>query len=197
MLDTKAERLRSSAGNRRVAIAAALVRASGRLLAKHDMAAMRSRSLVITVSVCLAAIAACRVDGAASVPRATFVAALTGIREVPSVTTMASGSATFTLTGSTVAYSVAAAGFTTALTVGHVHFGGSGIVGPVIVPFTIVAQAGVVATGSIDLSAPITFNNITISGDSLRTLFESGRAYVNLHTAAFPGGELRGQIVRQ
>ena len=196
MLDTKAARLRSSAGNRRVAIAAALVRASGRLLAQHDMAAMRSRSLAITV-MCLAAIAACRVDGAASVPRATFVAALAGIREVPSVTTLASGSATFTLTGSTVAYSVAASGLTTALTVGHVHFGGSGIVGPVIVPFTIVAQAGVVATGSIDLSAPITFNNITISGDSLRTLFESGRAYVNLHTAAFPGGELRGQIVRQ
>lgn len=158
---------------------------------------MRNRALVITVSVCLAAIAACRLDGTVSAQRTTFVAALAGSREVPSVATLASGSATFTLTGNTVAYSVSAAGFTTALTVGHVHFGGSGVVGPVIVPFTIGAQTGEVATGSIDLSAPITFNNITISGDSLRTLFETGQAYVNLHTAAFPGGEIRGQIVKQ
>ena len=158
---------------------------------------MRNRVLVITFSVCLAAIAACRLDGTVSAQRATFVAALAGSREVPSVATPASGSATFTLTGNTVAYSVSAAGFTTALTVGHVHFGGSGVVGPVIVSFTIGAQTGEVATGSIDLSAPITFNNITISGDSLRTLFETGQTYVNLHTAAFPGGEIRGQIVKQ
>ena len=157
---------------------------------------MWGRSLVI-ISVCLAAIAACGAEGTSPTQRATYSAVLSGAREVPPLSTTASGSASFELTGTTVTYSVSAAGFTTALTVGHVHFGGSGIVGPVIVPFTIVAQAGVVATGSIDLSAPITFNNITISGDSLRTLFESGRAYVNLHTAAFPGGELRGQIVRQ
>ena len=42
------------------------------------------------------------------------------------------------------------------------------MIGPVIVPFTILAQAGTVASGSIDLSAPITQGNITISGDSLQ-----------------------------
>ena len=80
---------------------------------------------------------------------------------------------------------------------GHVHIGAAGVLGSVIVPFTILAQSGTVATGSIDLSRPITQGNITITGDSLRTLFENGTAYVNLHTAAFPGGEIRGQIVRQ
>lgn len=158
---------------------------------------MRSGIAVVAVGMCIAAIAACSLDGTTTVPSATYVAELTGAREVPSVVTTASGSAIFTLTGRSVAYRISASGFTTMLTVGHVHIGGSGVVGPVIVPFTIAAQTGAVATGAIDLSAPITFGNSTISGDSLRTLFETGQAYVNLHTAAFPGGEIRGQIVRQ
>jgi hypothetical protein len=158
---------------------------------------MRSGIIVVAAGMCIAAITACSLDGSTTVQSATYVAALTGGREVPSVVTPASGSATFTLTGSTVAYTISASGFTTALTVGHVCIGGSGVVGPVIVSFTIASQTGAVATGSIDLSTPITFGNITISGDSLRTLFETGQAYVNLHTTAFPGGEIRGQIVRQ
>lgn len=30
--------------------------------------------------------------------------------------------------------------------------------------------------------------------DDLRTAIEEGRAYVNVHTSAFPGGEIRGQL---
>ena len=158
---------------------------------------MRRVIVGVAVFVCSAAVTACSLDRSALVQDATYAAVLTGAREAPSVVTTASGSATFRITGAAAVYVVSASGFTTTLTVGHVHLGGSGVVGPVLVPFTITAQAGAVATGSIDLSAPVTFNNITISGDSLRRLFETGQAYVNLHTAAFPGGEIRGQIVRQ
>ena len=126
-----------------------------------------------------------------------YVAALTGTREVPAVSTDASGTATFARTGASVAYQVSATGFTTPLTVGHIHIGGPGVIGSVIVPFTILAQSGVVATGTLDLSRPVTQGNITIPGDSLRVLFDNGGAYVNLHTAAWPGGEIRGQVVRQ
>ncbi|MEO8620920.1 MAG: CHRD domain-containing protein [bacterium] len=142
-------------------------------------------------------LAACGSDGSVVPQRATYVATLTGSREIPPVVTTATGKATFTLVGQTVTYTVLASGFATPLTVGHVLIGPSGTTGLVIVPFNIIAQSGTVASGSIDLSVPITFGNVTISGDSLHTLFETSKAYVNLHTAAFPGGELRGQIVKQ
>jgi hypothetical protein len=35
-----------------------------------------------------------------------------------------------------------------------------------------------------------------ISLDSLRTLLNAGRVYVNVHTAANPGGHIRGTVVR-
>ena len=142
-------------------------------------------------------LASCSSDTAVASQNAAYVATLSGAREVPAVQTAATGVATFNRAGNRVTYTVSASGFTTPLTVGHVHIGDVGVIGPVIVPFTIVAQSGTVASGSIDLSAPITQGNITISGDSLRTLFESGKSYVNLHTAAYPGGEIRGQIVKQ
>lgn len=126
---------------------------------------------------------------------ASYTATLTGSHEVPAVITPANGIAGFMLSGTTITYTITAAGFSTPLVVGHVHFGASGEVGPVIVPFSIVAQSGTVASGVINVGAPVTYGNITISGDSLRRLFENGTAYVNLHTAAFPGGEIRGQVV--
>ncbi len=144
----------------------------------------------------LAALADCGSDGSTSSSNAVYIAELSGAREIPAVATSASGTATFTRRGTSVTYVVSAAGFTTPLTVGHVHIGGAGVIGSVIVPFTIVSQSGTVASGSIDLGAPITQGNITISGDSLRSLFDGGNAYVNLHSAAYPGGEIRGQIVR-
>ena len=144
----------------------------------------------------LVVIVGCASDSSTASSNAVYVAALSGAREVPAVATSAAGTATFTRRGTSVSYAVTASGFTTPLTAGHVHIGAAGVIGSVIVPFTILAQSGTVATGSIDLGALITQGNITISGDSLRVLLETGNAYVNLHTAAYPGGEIRGQIVK-
>ena len=154
-------------------------------------------ALFAAVGLSGATLSGCRSDGAAAAQGETYVATLVGAREVPPVVTTATGSAIFTLSGRTMTYSITASGFSTPLTVGHVHLGGAGVVSAVIVPFAIAAQSGMVASGTIDLSVPVTFGNVTISGDSLRTLFGAGQAYVNLHSAAYPGGEIRGQIVRK
>ncbi|CAN5745745.1 hypothetical protein BH11GEM1_BH11GEM1_30470 [soil metagenome] len=140
---------------------------------------------------------ACVAGGTSPAPAAMYGAALTGAREVPAAVTPATGTAGFLLTGTIVTYTVTTTGFSSPLTVGHVHLGGVGETGPVIVPFSIMAQSGIVATGVVDVGVPVTFGNITISGDSLLHLFENGKAYVNLHTAGFPGGEIRGQVVRK
>jgi hypothetical protein len=139
----------------------------------------------------------CGSDNPTATARVTYVANLSGANESPRVMTAATGAATLVRTGHTLTYTVTASGFTTPLTVGHIQIGAAGVIGPVIVAFTLLGQSGTVATGSIDLSVLVTQGNITISGDSLVTLFENGNAYVNLHTAAFPGGEIRGQIVKQ
>ena len=50
-----------------------------------------------------------------------------------------------------------------------------------------------------------TVNGVLVAGaaarsripfDSLVVLLRNGNAYVNVHTTAFPGGEIRGQITR-
>ena len=50
------------------------------------------------------------------------------------------------------------------------------------------------ATGTINMAGQI---STTISGDSLRKLFDAGMAYANVHSLNYGGGEIRGQISRQ
>jgi hypothetical protein len=126
---------------------------------------------------------------------ASYAATLRGVEEVPSNTSAATGSATLAIAGHTLTYDVSASGFTTPLVVGQIQIGAKGTIGPVIVQFDILAQSGAIAHGTVDLSAPVSYNTLTISGDSLRMLLDRGLTYVNLHTAAYPGGEIRGQIV--
>ena len=144
-----------------------------------------------------AAMIACCADGTTPASVATYSAVLSGVREVPSASTTATGQAMLTLTGTTLTYTVSASGFSTPLTVGHIHIAPAGAVGPVIVPVTLVAQTGTVAAGTVNLSGLVSYNTLTLSGDSLLILINAGQTYVNLHTAAYPGGEIRGQILRQ
>jgi hypothetical protein len=53
------------------------------------------------------------------------------------------------------------------------------------------------ASGSINVSTAVATTGLTISGDSLLKAINAGQAYVNVHTANFGAGEIRGQIVKQ
>lgn len=52
------------------------------------------------------------------------------------------------------------------------------------------------AAGAVNLSGG-TVGGFTITGDSLKKAMDAGMAYVNVHTTANTGGEIRGQIVKQ
>jgi hypothetical protein len=103
--------------------------------------------------------------------------------QVPSINNLpnASGTGTFALNDAKTAvnYSVTVTGLSGPITAAHIHRGSAGFVGN---PMT-----------------TLTFNGNTSSGtwqipDSLLTDFIAGNLYVNVHTAANPGGEVRGQI---
>lgn len=130
---------------------------------------------------------------------------LTGASERPPRNSGASGRATVHVSGNVAIYSVTATGLADAVTAVFLLIGGpETVVGQVIARLQLVgpsssgtATSETIAAGSIDLGGAITFNNTTISGDSLRTLLERGATFVNVHTAAYPGGEIRGQLERQ
>jgi hypothetical protein len=93
-------------------------------------------------------------------------------------------------------YRVEVSNLSAPATLVHLVVGARDVVGAVIANLPVIAPTGTIASGAIDLRGSITFNNSTVSGDSLRSLLESGSAYVNVHTATFPAGEVRGQLAR-
>lgn len=161
---------------------------------------MRSRIILGALAVAsVATFAACGSDStAAPATTTTYVSVMNGANEVPSRATTATGTATFTLTGNILTFTVTVNGLTGPAAASHIHVGPGTATGPVIVPFVTAAVAsGTVTSGLIDLSQPVTNGAASITGDSLKVLLNTGQAYTNIHTAQFGGGEIRGQIVKQ
>jgi hypothetical protein len=143
------------------------------------------------------AMLACSDDSTAPQAETTYVAQLSGANEVPAAPAGASGTATFTLTGKSLSYRVTVSGLSGNAAASHIHVGGAGVNGSIIVPFNAAqVRTGEVASGIIDLTLPISNGQSTITGDSLLVLLDRGLAYTNVHTAAHPAGEIRGQIIK-
>jgi len=127
----------------------------------------------------------------------TFEADLTGAAERPTpVVTAATGDATFTSSTSgsttTITYTVTVTGLSGPATAAHIHgpAGVSAAADP-IVPLTITSQgtSGVIISGSFTSTG-----HATINMAQLLTHMLAGNTYINVHTTANPGGEIRGQI---
>lgn len=111
-----------------------------------------------------------------------FLAVLNAGQENPPVNTNAFGVAYFTLDGNTLCYSISYKGLQSNEVAAHIH-------GP--------AKAGEnagVLIGFPEGDSPK--NNCFEIDNATRKAVKSGRAYVNVHTAGNPGGEIRGQIQR-
>ena len=144
----------------------------------------------------LLTLAACEATG--PVPT-QFQANLAGTAEVPAVTTTATGTATITVSGTTLQYAITVANLVNP-TVAHIHVGAVGVAGGVrfdlcgtggAIP---ACAAGTVTGALVTNTAGHGVVQAGLSFDSLRILMGNFGAYVNVHTAANPGGELRGQI---
>jgi hypothetical protein len=136
----------------------------------------------------------------------SFTASLDDANERPVVnaSTNPTGSATFTVSGSTINYSVRVANTTSAVTQCHIHAAASDASGPIIVNLCDAAPiaGGVavttereIATGTIQKSTSTSGKgNSPIDLDVLIQMIMEGHAYVNVHTTNNPAGEVRGTI---
>ena len=125
----------------------------------------------------------------------TYKAQLNGASETPATNSTATGTATFTVQGNRMHYVLTVLGLSGPATMAHIHVGAKGKSGPPVYAFEIKkVAAGTLAEGYVDLSKEV-FKGV--SGDSLKTLLANGDAYVNVHTAAHPGGEIRGQVEKK
>ncbi|WBA42649.1 CHRD domain-containing protein [Hymenobacter canadensis] len=114
-----------------------------------------------------------------------FVASLSGAQEVPPVTTNGVGVGTFNLAQSQdkLKFRVVVGGLSGPITMCHFHQGAAGAAGPVV----------------LDLMSFVSGN--VIEGEvaptpAIVTAMLAGQIYINVHTAANPGGEIRGQLIR-
>ena len=130
----------------------------------------------------------------------TYIAALNGANERPTPnTSTATGTATYVLTGNSLSYTITVNGLSAPASGAHIHVGGASVAGPIVVPYTVAStQTGTVTSGTLDLGNPIVCGSTcTITGDSLKVLLNNGNAYSNVHNSVYPGGEIRGQIIKQ
>lgn len=133
----------------------------------------------------MALMAAIALAGCASMPdwmpgSGAVSVKLSGAQEVPPVSTAAKGSGSFRIADDgSVSGSVTTEGV--AGTMAHLHLGAKGKNGPVIVPL---AKNG--DTYSVPAGRKLT--------EAQMKAFKEGALYVNVHSAAHKGGELRAQL---
>ncbi len=117
-----------------------------------------------------------------------YAGMLDSAQEVPAGSSEATGLATFNLSkqGNEVNYYVVVEGLTGPIQMAHLHEAPAGENGPVIVNLMSGIDGNVIS-GSFD---PTEF-------DGLLEAMNAGEIYINVHTAANPGGEIRGQLMLQ
>ena len=122
------------------------------------------------------------IRGQLKVERAThYTSRMLGSKQIPVVTTPAFGAASLFLSqnNTKLEYKIVVNGLSGAISVAHLHFGAANRSGGVAYALTI---TGNVLTGVLDVNAAFI--------DSLT----AGNVYANIHTAANPTGEIRGQL---
>lgn len=137
----------------------------------------------------------------ASAADTRMFANLTGGEEAPNmVLTGAFGTAAVTVdvAGQRITIELTVYNLPTGSTAGHIHVGPKGVSGPVVLDFTFprdrIGDFGLlIRLTSADFRARPEVGIATME-DAIQAIV-AGNAYVNIHTAAFPGGEIRGQLV--
>lgn len=114
----------------------------------------------------------------------TFKATLSGLSEVPPNASMATGIATLTYNKDSRIFSIIVDYSGIVATAGHIHKGETIESGAVVFPF------------SSPLTSPVNYTSAPLTDEQESDLYDH-LYYVNLHSALFPQGEIRGQLIKQ
>jgi len=117
-------------------------------------------------------------------PNVKFIATLNGASEVPVNASTATGTATLTFNKDTKIFSIVTTFSGVTATNSHIHKGALGVSGGVVFGFT------------SPITSPINYTSIALDATQEADL-NANMYYVNIHSAAFPGGEIRGQLIKQ
>ena len=147
------------------------------------------RVLLILAAVSLLAIVPVAVSGASD---EVFTGTFSGAQEVPPVTTSAGGTVYVFINPSAteIKYAVSYTGLSGPLVAAHIHAGAPGVSGQIMLPLT---------PGPSTMFGSLTQANFQSTSAAPTwaaglNLIRTGNAYVNLHTAAHPAGEIRAQL---
>jgi CHRD domain-containing protein/PEP-CTERM motif-containing protein len=153
---------------------------------------------------------------AASTAHATpihFAFALSGANEVPANASPATGFASIVLdpTAQTLQLNVSFSGLSSPDMAAHIHCcaplgtnAGVATTVPAFPGFPLGVTSGTYMSPVFDLTQPLIYNPafVTLEGGlpqaeaALIAGLEANETYLNIHTASFPGGEIRGQVTR-
>lgn len=117
-------------------------------------------------------------------PNVVFEATLNGMNEVPPNGSTSTGTATLTYDTLANRFDIVVNYTGVAATAAHIHQGAAGVAGGVVFGF------------SDPVTSPIQYTSPVLTEAQEATLF-AGEYYVNIHSSAFPAGEIRGQLVRR
>jgi len=161
---------------------------------------MRKAQVLGVLALALAGlVAGCDDDDDGSGPPAPdFTADLAASNEIDPpvpITSGATGTTTFTQSGTSMSYTITVAGLSSTPSAAHIHgpadaATNAGILVPL--PLTAPATSGTIATGTFTAADIVPSSGLTF--DALVALMRAGNTYVNVHTANHQAGEIRGQV---
>jgi Cu/Zn superoxide dismutase len=152
----------------------------------------------------LFSLAAVGINACSSDPQEKYVAELRSSNEVPANSSTAVGRVVLLVSrdASFAEYSVEADGLTGGIRGGHFHRAAAGANGPIVLSFFFNAdgtenRAPTPGTTDLEMNKAIarTINKTQL--DAILADLRAGNLYANVHTPQNPGGEIRGQMIKQ
>ncbi|HKX85887.1 MAG TPA: CHRD domain-containing protein [Flavobacterium sp.] len=122
-------------------------------------------------------------EGGGTPASTTYRATLTGASEVPSNASTATGTATLSFNNTTKIFNLTVTYSGMTATAAHVHKGAVGVSGGPVFPITVTAS-------------PMYLTSAALTTEQEADL-KANLYYVNIHSSAYPDGEIRGQLMKQ